>query len=146
MNTAFSRLPGSATAFQQFGARAIEKACGRVRTTNAMGAACCGGTAYVEKPFSGIQSNGQYVVDGVVIPRREMSKEEAARRGLKEDDWRGSMWGRTSAYAVAPTLRACCLIIMLLGACAVAEFPQQSITVVDAVRCSTMHVELVFSH
>lgn len=68
------------------------------RATRTMGAMCSGGTssaAYIEKPKSGIAKNGQYVVDGVVIPRREMSKEEAARRGLKEDSWRGSMFGLT---------------------------------------------------
>lgn len=106
------RFAGSGTPFQQFGVRA-RVARDRVRATNVMGAACCGGTAYVEKPFSGIQSNGQYVVDGVVIPRREMSKEEAARRGLKDDDWRGSMFGRTSEYIVAPALLACRLIMVV---------------------------------
>jgi len=110
----FTGYQGSAAALHQSGlGLGLEKVYRRVRAASAMGAACCGGTAYVERPFSGIQSNGQYVVDGVVIPRREMSKEEAARRGLTDDDWRGSKWGRTSAYIHhhAPNLLACCLTI-----------------------------------
>lgn len=67
-----------------------------------MGSACSGtsSSAYIEKPPSGIQSNGQYVVDGVVIPRRELTAAEATRRGLKEDSWRGSKMGRTSTIIV----------------------------------------------